>query len=117
MKKVIVFALAIVFGFASFSFAQTVPADKLTINLKEAWGVKGSQKPVIFKHTTHIAALNNNCAACHSSPQGATKIKVENIKGTAKSNGAHNFCWSCHDKTPKPNKTPGKTCTKCHSGK
>lgn len=116
MKKVILLAMAALFTFAAIVYAQTVPADKMQINLKEAWKAKQTQKGVLFNHATHLAKLNNKCESCHSSPQGATKIKLDgDIKGANANNAAHKFCWSCHDKTPKPNKTPGKTCTKCHT--
>lgn len=116
MKKVILLAMAALFAFAATSYAQTVPADKQQINLKEAWNVKATQKGVLFDHNAHLAKLNNKCDSCHSSPQGGTKINLQgDIKGAGPKNVAHNFCWSCHDKFPKPNKTPGKTCTKCHT--
>lgn len=116
MKKVILLAMAALFAFAATSYAQQPPADKMQINLKEAWGVKATQKGVLFNHTTHLAKLNNKCDSCHSSPQGGTKIALQGeIKGANNKNAAHNFCWSCHDKYPKPNNTPGKTCTKCHT--
>ncbi len=117
MKKVILLTMAALFAFAALAYAQTVPADKLQIKLNEAWNVKPqTQKGVLYNHELHIKALNNKCDSCHSSPQGATKIQVQGeIKGANANNGAHKFCWTCHDNTPKPNKTPGKTCTKCHT--
>lgn len=118
MKKVILLAIAALFVFSAIAYAQTVPADKVRVNVKEALGVTGNQKPVFFDHSTHLPKLGNNCGQCHKDPKGGDKIVVQGeIKGTNNSNGAHNFCWSCHDKQPKPNKTPGKTCTKCHTGK
>ena len=116
MKKVILLAMAALFAFAATSYAQTVPADKQQINLKEAWNIKATQKGVLFDHNAHLAKLNNKCDSCHNSPQGGTKINLQgDIKGAGPKNVAHNFCWSCHDKFPKPNKTPGKNCTKCHT--
>lgn len=116
MKKVILLAMAALFAFAATSYAQTVPADKQQINLKEAWNIKATQKGVLFDHNAHLAKLNNKCDSCHNSPQGGTKINLQgDIKSAGPKNVAHNFCWSCHDKFPKPNKTPGKTCTKCHT--
>ena len=116
MKKVILLAMAALFAFAATSYAQQIPADKMKINLKEAWGVKVTQKGVLFNHETHLAKLNNKCDSCHSTPDGNSKIALTgDIKGANANNPAHKFCWTCHDKTPKPNKTPGKTCTKCHT--
>ena len=116
MKKIILLAIAALFAFGAIAYAQTVPADKLQIKLNEAWNVKQTQKGVLFNHETHIAKLNNKCDSCHSSPQGGTKIQLQGeIKCANANNAAHKFCWSCHDKTPKPNKPPGKTCTKCHT--
>lgn len=116
MKKIILLAMAALFAFAAIAYAQTVPADKVQIKLNEAWNVKQTQKGVLFNHETHLAKLNNKCDSCHSTPEGNSKIVLTgDIKGANANNGAHKFCWSCHDKTPKPNKTPGKTCTKCHT--
>ncbi len=116
MKKVILLAMAVFFAFSATAFAQTVPADKVKINLAKAWNVKATQKGVLFDHTPHLAKLNNKCDSCHSSPQGGTKMNLQGpIQGANAKNPAHNFCWSCHDKVAKPNKTPGKTCTKCHT--
>ena len=116
MKKIILLAMAALFTFAAIAYAQTVPADKVQIKLNEAWSVKQTQKGVVFNHETHLAKLNNKCDSCHSTPDGNSKIALTgDIKGANANNVAHKFCWSCHDKTPKPNKTPGKTCTKCHT--
>lgn len=116
MKKIILLAMAALFTFAAIAYAQTVPADKVQIKLNEAWSVKQTQKGVLFNHETHLAKLNNKCDSCHSTPDGNSKITLTgDIKGANANNVAHKFCWSCHDKTPKPNKTPGKTCTKCHT--
>ena len=57
-----------------------------------------------------MAALFAFAATSYAQQIPADKMKINNNK-----NAAHNFCWSCHDKFPKPNKTPGKTCTKCHT--
>ncbi len=119
MKKVVLLAVATLFAFASFIYAQQLqpPADKMKIDLRQAWGVaKPTQKGVQYDHGIHLPKLEYKCEGCHSSPQGATKIKVPGeIKGANESNGAHKFCFGCHDTIPKPNKTPGKTCTKCHT--
>lgn len=116
MKKIILLVMAALFTFAAIAYAQTVPADKVQINLKEAWNVKQTQKGVMFNHETHLAKLNNKCDSCHSTPEGNSKITLTgDIKGANANNAAHKFCWTCHDKIEKPNKTPGKTCTKCHT--
>lgn len=118
MKKIILLAIATVLAFTAVVYAQQnmPPADKMQINLKEAWNIKATQKGVLFNHEVHLAKLDYKCESCHSSPQGATKIVFDgDIKGANANNPAHKFCWTCHDKTPKPNKTPGKTCTKCHT--
>lgn len=116
MKRIILLTMAALFTFAVIAYAQTVPADKVQINLKEAWNVQQTQKGVVFDHNAHLAKLNNKCDSCHSSPNGGTKIELSGeVKGANANNAAHKFCWTCHDKTPKPNKTPGKTCTKCHT--
>ena len=118
MKKVILLVMASMFVFSAIVYAQTVPANNVRMNLKEEWGVKGGQKAVFFDHTSHVATLK--CDSCHSSatPKAGDKVKVTgDIKGANINNAAHKFCWTCHDQQPKPNKTPGKTCTKCHTGK
>lgn len=118
MKKIIVLALTVLFAaFAVMAYAQATPER---IDLKAAWNVQGSQKAAFIPHKSHAETyLKGKCDSCHTSPQGGDKIgpKLQGqIKGSAKTNSAHNFCWTCHDAQPKPNKTPGKTCTKCHTG-
>ncbi len=112
MKKVSML-LVLSLAFAAVVFAQTVPADKQVINLKEAWAVEGKQKAVMFKHDTH--SKNLTCDSCHSTPEGGNKFKPEgNIKGTNDKNAAHKLCWDCH-KTQKPDPVK-KTCKTCHDG-
>jgi len=113
MKKVTLMVSLFLLVFAMIAMAATVPADKMKIDLKTAWGVQGRQKAVMFNHTQHIAKLK--CADCHSSPDGNTKIEIVGvIKGTSKTNPAHKYCWTCHAKQPKD--PVRKTCTKCHTG-
>lgn len=116
MKKVFLLASALVFTFSAIVYAQTVPADKMNINLKETWDVKGNQKAVVFKHAIHVEQGKLACDQCHKDAKGGDVIKpTEPIAGTTIKNGAHNFCWSCHAKqNPDPVK---KVCTKCHTGK
>lgn len=116
MKKVFLLVSVLVFTFSAIVFAQTIPADKMNINLKETWAVEGNQKPVIFKHEVHTVTGKLACDKCHKDPKGGDKIVLEGkIAGTTDKNPAHNLCWTCHKaQNPDPVK---KVCTKCHSGK
>lgn len=114
MKKISLLTVMLIFAFSAIVFAQTIPADKATINLKEAWKVEGKQKPVIFKHQDHADKMS--CDKCHSTPNGGDKKTfTAEIKGNTDKNPAHKWCWDCHKAQPKdPVK---KSCNKCHSGK
>ncbi len=114
MKKISVLAVMLVLAFSAVVFAQTIPADKATIDLKAAWKVEGKQKAVIFKHQTHADKVS--CDKCHSTPNGGDKKTfAEPIKGNTDKNPAHAWCWGCHkEQKPDPVK---KSCAKCHSGK
>lgn len=114
MRKTILLTMMASLICVAIAYAQTVPADKESIDLQKAWNVQQTQKGVLFNHGPHVAKLSK-CDSCHSTPTGDSKITITGeIKGANNMNGAHNFCWTCHDQTPKPNKTPGKACTKCH---
>lgn len=114
MKKGLLLVMALMFTFVTMAFAATVPADKLSIDLKTAWNVEGKQKAVFFNHEQH--SQNLKCESCHSTPEGNSKMKPEaKIEGNTDKNGAHQLCWTCHKKQEKdPVK---KVCTKCHTGK
>lgn len=114
MKKVILLVSMLVFTFTAIVYAQTVPADKMKVDLKATWDVKGNQKATFFNHEVHQAKFK--CDSCHKNPNGGDKITVVgDIKGTNDKNPAHQYCWSCHAKqNPDPVK---KVCTKCHTGK
>lgn len=116
MKKVLLLVSMLVFAFSAIVFAQTVPADKMTVDLKTSWEVKGNQKAVFFKHATHVDTAKLACNQCHKDPKGGDKVVLSGeIKGTNDKNAAHQYCWSCHAKqSPDPVK---KVCTKCHTGK
>lgn len=114
MKKVSVLVVALIVSFAAVVFAQTIPADKMSIDLKTAWSVEGKQKAVFFKHDQHSKTLK--CESCHKTAEGGDKLKPAGaMVGNTDKNVAHNFCWTCH-KTQEKDPVK-KVCTKCHTGK
>jgi len=110
MKKMVLFALAIVLTAAFAGLSYAAPKDF-------EFTTTGDQGKVVFSHAKHLEKLNNKCAECHPKTfqmkkgGGADKMTMAEMK-------EGKFCGACHNGTAKGFDAQSKdNCGKCHAKK